>query len=203
MKSYVATPVLFALFDVADYRRSGAGGLRLIHTWSAARQITRHRYCYEEEGTSSNYCRLDFEGARLRSDGWSRFKPYTSMRFNPDYSRVVIVTRFNVETPGEQAAVLYVNYRTVGYYDELVGYTASATSERVEFQVAEHNDEVLVAEVTPGIPHVSPRAAIAWMNLRLADPKTSDVERAHMKDALEQLNKLLPQVRPATPPPGM
>ena len=142
----------------------------------------------------SNYCRLDFEGARLRSDGWSRFKPYTSMRFNPDYSRVVIVTRFNVETPGEQAAVLYVNYRTVGYYDELVGYTASATSERVEFQVAEHNDEVLVAEVTPGIPHVSPRAAIAWMNLRLADPKTSDVERAHMKDALEQLNKLLPQV---------
>jgi hypothetical protein len=150
----------------------------------------------------SNYCRLDFEGARLRPDGWSRFKPYTSMRANPDYSRVVIVTRFDVETPEEQAAALYVNYRTVGYYDELAGYTASATSERVEFQVAEHNDEVMVAEVTPEMPHVSPRAAIAWINLRLADPKTSDSERAHMKDALEQLNKLLPQVRPATPPPG-
>ena len=43
------------------------------------------------------------------------------------------------------------------------------------------------------MPHVSPRAAIAWMNLLLGDPKTTELERAHLKDAVQQLNKFLPQ----------
>jgi hypothetical protein len=150
----------------------------------------------------SNYCRLDFEGMRLRPDGWNRFKPYVSMRVNPDYSRVVIVSRFDVETPEETVEVLHVNYREVGYYDELDGYSAFATSERVEFHIQEqqHGNEVLVTEISPGMPHVSPRAAIAWMNLRLADPKTSEVERTHLKDAVQQLNKLLLPPTPAAQP---
>jgi hypothetical protein len=57
-----------------------------------------------------------------------------------------------------------------------------------------------VTEIRPESPHVSPRAAIAWITLRLSDPKTNDVERVHLKDALLQLNKFLPQPRPATPP---
>jgi hypothetical protein len=150
----------------------------------------------------SNYCRLDFEGMRLRPDGWNRLKPYVTMRVNPDYSRVVIVSRFDVETPEEKAEALYVNYREVGYYDELDGYAAFATSERVEFHVQEQRDEVIVTEVSPGMPHVSPRAAITWMNLRLADPKTSDVERAHLKDAVQQLNKILQPPTPAAQPPN-
>jgi hypothetical protein len=150
----------------------------------------------------SNYCRLDFEGMRLRPDGWNRLKPYVTMRVNPDYSHVVIVSRFDVETPEEKAEALYVNYREVGYYDELDGYAAFATSERVEFHVQEQRDEVIVTEVSPGMPHVSPRAAITWMNLRLADPKTSDVERAHLKDAVQQLNKILQPPTPAAQPPN-
>jgi hypothetical protein len=150
----------------------------------------------------SNYCRLDFEGMRLRPDGWNRLKPYVTMRTNPDYSRVVIVSRFDVETPEETAEVLYVNYREVGYYDELDGYAAFATSERVEFHIQEqqHGNEVLVTEISPGMPHVSPRAAIAWMNLRLADPKTSEVERTHLKDAVQRLNKFLLPPTPAAQP---
>ncbi len=35
----------------------------------------------------SNYCRLDFEGARLEATGWNRFQPYTSLRRNPEYPR--------------------------------------------------------------------------------------------------------------------
>jgi hypothetical protein len=150
----------------------------------------------------SNYCRLDFEGARLRPDGWSRFKPYATMRSNPEYSRIVVVTRFNVEPP-ETATLSYVGFQQVGYYDEIEGYVASAASERVEFHMEEHRDEVLVTAVSPGMPHVSPRAAIAWMNQRLADPKTSDVERNHLKGAVDKLSKFLPQPRPATAPPGV
>jgi hypothetical protein len=147
----------------------------------------------------SNYCRLDFEGARLRPDGWNRFKPYTSMLSNPEYSRIVIVTRFNVEPP-QSDTLLYVGFLQVGYYDEVEGYVALPTTDRVEFHVEEHRDEVFVRNVTPGMPHVSPRAAIAWMNLRMADPKTSDVERGHLKEAVNQLSKFLPQPRPAAAP---
>jgi hypothetical protein len=150
----------------------------------------------------SNYCRLDYEGARLRPDGWKRFRPYTSMSANPDYRSLVIVTRFNVETPAQLAELVYVNYQDVGYYDERRGYVASATSERVEFQVEEVNNEVKVAKVSTEIPHVSPRAAIAWMNERLANPKTTDVDRVHLRDAVEQLSKILPRPSLTAPAQG-
>ncbi len=148
----------------------------------------------------SNYCRLDFEGARLQAAGWSRFKPYTSLRANPDFNRVVIVTRFNIETPDQPVEELSATYQTLGFYQENEGYTAQAGSDQVTFRVREQNGELLVSELRPDSPHVSPRAAIAWMNLRLADPKTGDLERAYLKDALQQLNKLLPQPRPAMQP---
>jgi hypothetical protein len=150
----------------------------------------------------SNFCRLDFEGARLSSDGWKRFKPYTSMSFSPGYRRFVIVTRFNVEPAEPLAQLLYVSFRVVGYYDDLGGYVESAMSERVEFEVEESNNEVSVTKVSPEIPHVSPRAAIAWLNSRLDDPKTKDIDRAHLKSAVEQLNKLVPQPAQATPVSG-
>jgi hypothetical protein len=147
----------------------------------------------------SNYCRLDFEGARLRPDGWSRLRPYTSMLSNPEYSRIVIVTRFNVESP-QGETLLYVSFQQVGYYDEIEGYVALPATDRVEFHVEEHHDDVFVRNVSPAMPHVSARAAIAWMNLRMADPKTSDVERSHLKEAVNQLTKFLPQPRPAAAP---
>ncbi len=150
----------------------------------------------------SNYCRLDFEGARLEAAGWSRFKPYTSLRANPEFNRVVIVTRFNIETPEQPSEELSASYQAVGFYQEDEGYTARASSDQVTFRVQDQKGDLLVTEVRPESPHVSPRAAIAWITLRLADPKTTDLERAYLKDALQQLNKFLPQPRPATPPAG-
>ena len=155
----------------------------------------------------SNYCRLDFVGARLSPEGWQRLSAYTSMSSNPNYNRLAIVTRYSVDVivpevtgnPAQRAQELYANYRVLGYYDELGGYTASATNERVEFQVGEHNGQVLVTEVTPGMPHVSPRAAVAWMNLRMENPKTSNEERARLQDAVQQLSKFLPPPRPVAP----
>lgn len=147
----------------------------------------------------SSYCRLDYDGARLRSNGWKLFKPYTSMSANPEYRRLVVVSRYNVDTPQQSSDLLYVSYQQVGYYDELGGYVGAATSERVEFQIEEDNGEVMVTKVFPEMPHVSPRAAIAWMNLRLADSKSSDLERTHLRDAVEQLSKFLPRPRLATP----
>jgi len=153
-----------------------------------------------QKGLLSNYCRLDFEGARLEAVGWNRFKPYTSLRANPEFNRVVIVTRFNIETPDQPVEELSASYQTVGFYQEGEGFTAQATNDQVTFRVQEQNGDLLVTAIRPESPHVSPRAAIAWMNLRLADPQTTDLERVHLKDAMQQLNKFLPQPRPATPP---
>ena len=145
----------------------------------------------------SNFCRLDFEGARLHPGGWERFRPYTSLRANPEFSRILIVTRFDIETPEQPSEELNVHYQTVGSYQLGEGYTAGSSSEQAEFQVQEQNGDLLVTAVSPESPHVSPRAALAWMKLLLEDPKSSDLERAHLLDAVNQLNKLLPAPRPA------
>ncbi len=151
----------------------------------------------------SSYCRLDFEGARLQTNGWSRFKPFTSLRENPEFTRVIIVTRFDIDIPDTPTETLYASYQAVGFYQENEGYTSASRNDRVTFRVQEQNGNLLVTEINPETPHVSPRAAIAWMNTRLADPGTSELERAHLKDAVNQLNKFLPQSHPAvTTPPG-
>jgi hypothetical protein len=150
----------------------------------------------------SNYCRLDFEGARLEPAGWNRFKPYTSLRTNPEFTRVIVVTRFNIDTPEQPSEELNASYQTVGFYQEGEGYTSAPSNDQVTFRVQEQSGDLLVTEVHPEYPHVSPRAAVAWMTLRLADPKTSELERALLKDAVQQLNKFLPQPHSTTTPPG-
>jgi hypothetical protein len=148
----------------------------------------------------SNYCRLDFEGARLQPEGWNRFKPFTTLRTNPEFVRIVVVTRFDIEGSERPSEDRYVSYQAVGYYQEGEGYVAVSGNDRLEFHIQEQNDDLLVTDIQPRSPHVSPRAAVAWMTLRLSDPKTTDVERAHLKDAQEQLKKYLPQSHSTTTP---
>jgi len=151
----------------------------------------------------SNYCRLDFEGARLQTNGWNRFKPFTALRDNPEFTRVIVVTRFDIDTPETPTETLYASYQAVGFYQENEGYTSASSNDRLKFHVQEQNGNLLVTEISPVAPHVSPRAAMAWMNSRLADPSINELERAHLKDALNQLNKFLPQSHPAaTTTPG-
>jgi hypothetical protein len=139
----------------------------------------------------SSYCRLDFEGARLLPGGWERVKPYTALHFNPEFSRIVIVTRFDIEAPRQPSEELSVNYQSTGYYSLNEGYTPSPGKEHARFRMQQHGENLLMTEVAPETPYVSPKAAVAWMNLMLGDPKTPELERAHLKDAVEQLNKFL------------
>jgi len=153
----------------------------------------------EQKTLLSNYCRLDFDGARLDPSGWSRFRPYTSLRANPEFTRIVVVTRFNIEIPQQPGEELAATYRTVGFYHRGESYRDAVQSDRVQFRVQEQNGILLVTGFTPDEPHVSPRAAVTWMNHLLDNPKTPDWERVNLKDAVERLNKFLPQPRSATP----
>src|ERR1700676_3801056 len=101
----------------------------------------------------SNYCRLEFDGARLQASGWNRFKPFTSLRANPEFTRIIIVTRFDIEAPERPTEELYANYHAVGFYDEGEGYSDHSANDRVEFRVQEQNGNLLVTEVRPNTPH--------------------------------------------------
>jgi hypothetical protein len=141
----------------------------------------------------SNFCRLDFEGARLQPSGWNRFKPFTSLRMNPDFERVVIVVRFDIESTEQPSETVRVNYKVVGYYDSNDGYTTISASDKALFRIQEQNNTLTVTEITPTAPHVSPRAALEWMNMRMNDATTTDLERIHLKEAIGEVNKLVPQ----------
>ena len=140
----------------------------------------------------SNFCRLDYEGARLQAAGWNRFKPFTALKKNPEFERVVVVQRFDIDSPEQPTETVHVNYKAVGYYDFHEGYAAASASERVGFRVQEQNDTLLVTEIVPSSPHVSPRAALEWLNARLNDTNTSELERTYLKDAIQQVTKLVP-----------
>jgi len=146
----------------------------------------------------SNFCRLDFEGARLQAAGWNRLKPFTSLKNNPEFERVVVVVRFDVETVERPSETVRVGYKAVGYYNEIEGYTAISANDYVVFRTQEQHGDLMVTQITPSAPHVSPRAAVEWMTLRLSDPNVTEPERAHLKDAIAQLSKLVPQPRAAT-----
>ena len=141
----------------------------------------------------SNFCRLDFEGARLQPAGWNRFKPFTSLRMNPEFEHVVIVVRFDIESTEQPSETVRVNYKTVGYYDSNDGYTAISGNDKVVFRIQEQNRSLMVTEIAPTAPHVSPRAALDWMNKRMSDSTTTDLERAHLKEAIGEVSKLVPQ----------
>lgn len=141
----------------------------------------------------SNFCRLDFDGARLQTAGWTRLKPLTSLRANSDFERVIIVTRFDIDSPAEPSETLQVSYKAVGYYDMVEGYTSYTGNDRAVFRTQEQNGSLMVTAVSPSDPHVSQRAALEWMNTRVQDASTSELERAHLKEAIAQLMRLAPQ----------
>ncbi len=194
---FLLCSLLLTTAAVAQYGASPQSGVKLMGRSYAELYAA-------QKVILSSYCRLDFEGARLQPGGWERFKPYTSLRANPDFTRVVIVTRFDIETPERPSEELNVNYPTVGYYQVGAGYTAASSASTVQavFRVQEQSGVLLVSGVTPTAPHVSPRAALAWMNRLLDDPKTTDLERTLLKDAVHQLNGFLPQPRPAAATSG-
>jgi hypothetical protein len=99
----------------------------------------------------------------------------------------------------EPSEELNVHFQAVGSYQLGEGYTADKSSHSAEFRVQEQNGALVVTAISPESPHVSPRAALAWMKRLLDDPKTDDLEREHLRDAVNQLNKLPSPIAPSAP----
>jgi len=190
LASFLALLAATAVGQIGITSQSGTPGVR-VHSRSFGELAA------SEKTLLSSFCRLDFEGARLQPEGWSRLKPFTALRANPEFRRIVIVTRFDVEVQEENTYTVPVTYKVAGVYDANEGYARPSTVDHVTFHTQEQNGNLVVTSFDPDSPHVSPQAALTWINLRLADAKITDLERAQLDDAAKQIGKLVPH--PAKP----
>lgn len=146
----------------------------------------------------SKYCRLDYEGARLDSQGWSRIQPLVSWRTNPEYAEINVISRYTVDTEPASNHGKYtvaVHYRLLGSYNLATGYAPEAPGsvQTVEYTVTDTNGGIRITDSENGLPHPSRATMLKWLNDKLSS--TQD-EQAKMRyqDALRKL-----QAQPASP----
>ena len=142
------------------------------------------------------WCRQDFEGLRLSDTGWDRFKSVTVFKKDPEFTSIVIVSRFQVEPRDNISWDMDVTYQILGRYDLASGYMADPGSQTLTFLTKDIDGDILIVGIDPGAPHVSKKAAIDWMKRQL-QTTTSDIEKIHLSDALKLL-----EAPPATGEPS-
>ncbi len=140
----------------------------------------------EQRRVVGTWCRQDFEGLRLTDAGWDRFKSSTTLRNRPDFTSVVIVSRYEFEPRDFISWEMAVSYTVVGRYEIGGGYTAEPGLDPVKFQTKDVDGEIVITGADPMSPHVSKKAAIDWMKKQL-ETTNSEIEKIHLRDALTQL----------------
>lgn len=139
--------------------------------------------------TVSSYCRLDYEGARLLKDSWSRMKSLTTWKENPEWRGFTVVNQYEVSAADEglRAATVAVRYAVLGHFEPGLGYTADRSSEQVSFRLKEVDGEWRIDDLDPAInPHISRTSAVSWLKTAMAAEKD-----AANKIALERALKTL------------
>ncbi len=141
----------------------------------------------EQRRVVGSWCRHDFEGFRLNADDWARFKSLSNFKENPDFASIVIVSRFDVQPRDFASWDMGVNYVVLGRYERGAGYSASPGTESVVFRTKDIDSDIVIVDIDPSSPHVSKKAAVAWMRDQLGK-STSDVEKFHLREALKVLD---------------
>ena len=118
-------------------------------------------------GLVSQYCRLDYGGARLNAGDWTKLQPVVAWPKNPDYPLINVVSRYEVEqnvTSEHGRYLVTVHYHLLGRFNLGEGYTREVTNlEDVQFAVEEVNGEFKVAEIYPNYPRPSRAAMLKWL----------------------------------------
>ncbi len=146
----------------------------------------------------TNYCRLDYEGARLDPKAWSKFQPLVWWTEAPKYSQIDVIARYVVDPEPVSKNGKYIvsaHYRLLGTYDLANGYVPepSGSMQNVDFLVSSENTEWRIGDAENTFPHPSRAAMLKWLDDQLAS--TQD---AAAKDRLQRALTLL-QAQPASP----
>ena len=115
----------------------------------------------------SQYCRLDYTGARINAADWSKLQPLVSWPKNPEYPLIDVVSRYEVDpSVSSQKNRLYVTvqYHLLGRFNMGEGYTRDVSSvEQVQVVAEENNGELKIVDAYPNYPHPSRAAMLKWL----------------------------------------
>jgi hypothetical protein len=139
----------------------------------------------------SKYCRLDYEGARLDPQAWTKFQPLVWWKTNPEYTQIDVISRYTVETAPVSSHGKYsvtVHYRLLGRFETGIGYAPEAanSNEDVDYTVTAVNDEWRINDAEPNFPHPSRAAMLKWLNDKISTTQDSSAKNIY-QEALRQL----------------
>ena len=139
----------------------------------------------------SKYCRLDYEGARLDPQAWTKFQSLAWWKTNPDYTQIDVVSHYTVETAPVLTHGKYtitVHYRLLGRFETGIGYTpeAAKSDEDVDYTVTAVNDEWRINDADPNFPHPSRAAMLKWLNDKISTTQDASAKNIY-QEALRQL----------------
>jgi hypothetical protein len=145
----------------------------------------------------SQYCRLDYEGARLDPKSWTKFQPLVWWKTNPDYAHIDVVSRYAVETTPVVAhgkSTVKVQYQSLGQFENGVGFSRQAlSSSEVEYAVTAEHGEWKITDAEPNFPHVSRAAMLKWLSDQINTTQDPAAKNLY-QETMRQL-----QVKPASP----
>lgn len=139
----------------------------------------------------SQYCRLDYAGARLDPQLWPKIQPVVWWKTNPDYTHIDVISHYTVENEPELANGKYtvtVHYQLLGRFEPGIGYlrAEARSNQDVDYTVTAVNDEWRIDDANPNFPHPSRAAMLKWLNDKIStaqDPSSKNL----YQDALSKL----------------
>jgi hypothetical protein len=154
----------------------------------------------EIRGLVSQYCRLDYGGARLDPQGWTKLQSVVWWKTNPDYEQIDVISRYTVDTEPVLTNGKYtvtVHYRRLGRYEPGIGYSREMASptEDVEYTVTAVKDEWRIDDAEPNFPHPSRAAMLKWLTDQVSTTQDESAKKIY-QEALRQLQT------PSAPPPA-
>jgi len=150
----------------------------------------------EQSRAVAAWCRLDYEGLRLRESTWQqRMRPLTTEKTYAEFPSILIISRYQFEPQENISTVLNVSYTTVGRYDLGFGYQPEPGQDMVTYRVEDKGGDILITDTGSPVPHVSKTAAVRWMKERLQETQSAS-EKAQLEEALKAL-----EPKPAAPQP--
>ena len=147
----------------------------------------------EVRNKAAQYCRMDYQGARLSDQDFQKLKSVVNWTSNPDYPLIDVVSRYDVSTtvtPEKGKWYVTVTYHLLGRFNLGQGYTleAAGSDKEVEFAVQQVNGELKVVDLNPNYPRPSRAAMLKWLQEKdaAADEKTRIIYDQAIKDLSAQ-----------------
>lgn len=134
-----------------------------------------------------NYCRADFDGARLSPQAFERIRPLLLQKENPKFAAFDVVSRYTVPAPDDANSSVVAKYRILGRWDNSSGWRDGSFSEDVQFDVVQREGSALISNIDPGHPRVSARAGLTYLRQQLANAQT-DEERSKIQKGIDALS---------------